>query len=868
MPTTRPGAEPAPQPGGGDHEPHLRTGLTAAEAATRGALIGRTDYRVVVDLCELPRESRFRVVTAIGFEVREPGMPVWLDLIADSVEAVVFNGAALGIAARGPERLLLADTAHHNVVTVHSTHLAGRGAAGLCRTVDPADGEVYAWTQFQPFDARRMLPCFDQPDLRAQFDVEVITPAHWTCVSNSRPAPMQQPQADLLHWRFHPTPPIPVYLLAICAGPFAVRRSEHHGLPLGLWARRSLEPALDRAAAELFALTGHGLDRFAQAFDCPYPGDSYDQVFLPDQPGAMENLGCVTWNDGALHRNAPNLAQRTRRAHVLLHELSHQWFGNLVSPRWWDDLWLSESFADWAAAFALDSYAGLQAPGSGQAGRAALGKAAALRADQLPSTHPVSRRIDDIAAVEANFDAITYQKGAAMLHQLVTLVRVSAFLAGLRSYFAHFAWAAATIDGLLDEIDQAAPDVDVRRWAAEWLQTAGINTISVEATRDPESTCWSGVALRQSADPSFPQLRRHRVDLQVYHLRGDVLVAGRSVITDISGPSSRVPELEHGQTGELLFLDQFNRGYFRPRPDPTSLITLLRYGHTIGEPAARSAMRQTIDDMLVSAELFTGDAVSLLTCCLATETDAGALAATATMVADAALLYAGTPDRLTFAATVAGQCLDLLENARTPEAHRQILWSTLTRTASRPDQLGVLERALVQGTIPADCRWPAVTRLLASGANPDLAERESQRDPDPDSWVARHTALAAQPSPTGKDAALQLLLDADRVPTARIGQLASGIWQPFQDLALRETTKMFLHRLPGALAMIGTARALRLVGSGFPRTGLTEAMIVDTRQLATHLSLPPAVRGVLADQAEISDRLLRVAAITGPPPGR
>lgn len=834
-----------------------RTGLTATEAAVRGARIGRTSYRVLVDLSQLLSGPRFTVATTIEFDMREPGTEVWLDLIADSVQAIHHNDSTLTDDVRGPERLLLTNTARHNTVTVESTHLAGDIAAGMSRRVDPTDGEVYAWTQFQPFDARRMLPCFDQPDLRASFDVEVITPKHWTCVSNSRPTQPPQPEGPgRLRWKFHPTPPIPVYLLAVCAGPFAIRESTHQQIPLGLYARRSLEQALDQAAPELFAITTHGLDRFAEAFGHPYPGDSYDQVFLPDQPGAMENLGCITWNDAALHRTAPTAEQRTRRARVLLHELSHQWFGDLVSPRWWDDLWLSESFADWAAAFAVRTYPGLVTQHSDGAG---VDKAMAVRADQLPSTHPVSRPVNDIAAVQANFDAITYQKGACLLHQLVDLVGEPTFLRGLCSYFRRFAWSSATIDGLLDEMGHAASGVDVRRWASEWLRTAGVNTVTAET--DTAGTSYGQLTLRQTSAPAFPLLRRHHIDMRVYHLLDGALVEGDAASVDISGAAMQVEHLIDRPPGDLLLLDHHDRGFFKARLDPDSQAVLLQYGHTLPGPGPRAALRQIVDDMLFSVELGADAAVGTLTRCLGTETEVGALAATATLAVDAALLFSHPGRRSELAATVAAQCLELLENPRTPSEQRQVLWSALVRTASRPNQLAAIEDALTTDAIPLPARWPAVTRLIASGTTPDMAEQEHQRNTDPDGWMARDAAKAANNTPAAKAEALELLLAPDRLPVSRIGQLAAGIWQPFQDAELRDTAEEFLARLPSAVALTGTARAIRLADSGFPTSGLTEQIVIRTAQLATDTALPVAVRTILADQADIADRKLRTAAL-------
>ncbi len=841
-------------------DPLQHSGLTAVEAADRGSSIGRTAYQVLIDLTSLATERTFRVRTIIDFEAREPGRALWLDLLSADVESVEHNGCRLDPpSVVGPERIMLSAVAYRNRVIVHSTQRAGDQAAGLCRSVDPVDGEIYAWTQFQPFDARRMLPCFDQPDLRATFRVEVLAPRDWICVSNAVPVGDPTPAGpDNAHWLFAETPPIPVYLLALCAGPFAVQRRRHAGIPLGLYARRSLSSALDLAAPELFAVTAHGLDTYSAEFDRPFPGDSYDQVFLPDQPGAMENLGCVTWNDRALYRAPPTIAERARRALVLLHELSHQWFGDLVSPRWWDDLWLSESFADWAAQWALRTYPEL----SGSAGAGAgVFKAEGLRADQLPSTHPVSRAVHDMAAVEANFDAITYHKGACLLQQLVDLVGEQTFLAGLRAYFRRFAWSSATIDGLLDALDRAA-DVDVRRWAAEWLRTSGVNTVRAEVDIGDDGR-YRAVTLRQNADPARPLLRSHQVQLQAFRLVDGTLRPESQVALQISGPATGVPAVIGLAAADLLLVDAQDRGFFKARLDPASLRVLLANGDTLPDAGPRAALRLIVGDMLFNAELDAPAAVRLLARCLGSEVDSQAFTATADLAVATAHRYAAPHRRAELAAIIADRCLELIGAASGPVPASEV-WAVLAGTAATPDQLAALDGALAVGSLPASVRWDAVTRLIAAGAaDPAVADVELRGDPDPDAWVAAESARAAASAPEAKQRALALLLDPAGVPVARIAQLAAGLWQPLQDAALADLAVSFLDRLPAAIAAGGTARALRLAQWGFPTSGLTVAVGHSAGALGKDRSLPLAVRVVLTDQAAVVERILRTAALPG-----
>lgn len=831
------------------------TGLTADEAAARGQQIGSSRYRVHIDLSEFDR-GEFVSSTTVIFDVHAPGRPVWIDLIAEEVLSVNLNGRAMPLGdVVGRERLVVPQTLARNTVTVVARHRAGSASAGLCRSVDSADGSTYAWTQFQPFDARRMFPCFDQPDLRGVVSLTVTAPEPWTCVSNSRPSGQPVPAAaGMAVHAFTDTPVIPVCVVALCAGPFSQVHGQLGDIPASLYARRSLASALGSAAPELFSLTQHGLEWFSGHFGRPFPGDKYDHVFLPDQPGAMENLGCVTWNDSVLFRSAPTIAQRARRALVLLHELSHQWFGNLVSPRWWDDLWLSESFADWAAVWALRSVPELaEHAGDGPA----VYKPIAVRSDQLPGSHPVSRAVADMSAVEANFDAITYHKGACLLHQLVDMVGEESFLAGLRSYFRRFAWSAATVDGLLDELG-ATTSVDVRRWAAEWLRTSGVNTLRVHV--EASLGRYRIVRLRQSASASRPLLRTHRLPLTEFRLVDGDLRAEHTARLAASGPLTEVRGLAGRPVADLLLPDSDDRGYLKVRLDPDSFEVLLAHGQTLAGPRVRAVARQIIDDMLFDSEVDARSAVRVLTAFLATEVGDRAFASTVDLCAGAALRYSAPRHRRELSAQVADICLAIADGPGTPPAQRNAAWLGVARTAATPDQLAALVRALGTVELPQAVRWEMITRLVAEHgpeAGDDLVRVEQQQDSDPDGWISAASARAAADDRAAKQSGLTLILTGTRLPSGRIAQVSSGLWQPFQPATTNQAAADYFAGLPQAVAEGGTARGIRQVTGGFPTAGVDDDLVRAARSLAADPDLPAAVRTVLADQADVAARMLR-----------
>jgi aminopeptidase N len=856
-------------PGDDFRRSRLVRGLTAAAATARGAVISDVGYSIAIDLSGLVDGDTFRVRTEVTFSCAVIDGPVWLDLVAAQVTSVRHNGIGLNPAeVVGPERLILTAPARRNTVVVESLHRAGTEAAGLCRSVDASDGTVYAWTQFQPFDARRMFACFDQPDIRGTIRMSVTAPTDWTCLSNGSPVATATVTESLSRTDFTVVPAIPAYLVAVCAGPFASARTTHRGITLGVHARASLAADLAASAPELFAVTSHGLDRFTEAFGIGYPLDSYDQVFLPDQPGAMENMGCVTWSDASIFRAASSTAQRARRALVLLHELSHQWFGNLVSPRWWDDLWLSESFANWAAVYAIRGYDGLTGYPETE-GSAHI--AVAMVADQLPSTHPVSRTMPDIDSVAASFDAITYAKGAVMLRQLIDLVGEDGFLAGVRGYLRRFGWSCAAIDGLVDEVGRVT-GVDVRRWAVEWLRTAGINMLTVDRlsagaptdTREaPQHMLGSRVVVRQQASNAWPLLRSHRLSIGRYTVRDDRLVPAGLVAVTIAGRAETVDALTDIDLDEVLLPNEGLTDYVKVRTDSFSLHRLLALGHTLTDRSSRVALRSLMADMLFDGEIASTVVVPTLVRMAATEADDGALGETVDRALEAAHDFT-RPERCgALGAQVAQAGLDLAANAGPGESRWFTGWRGVVRSAWTRGQTDALQALIDTDVTPQALRWQALIRLLALGlADAGDIERERHRDPDPDAGQSALIASAAMDDGAAKWAALDVLLSPSALPIGSLARLGDALWQVHQTDALRPLVCAYFDRLPRAIAAGGPARAMRLTRWAFPKIVLDDDSLASVEKLAADSSLPEIARQGLSDQAAISIRRRRTAELS------
>src|SRR4051812_32104695 len=522
--------------------------LTREEARERARLIADVSYDVSLDLTDgagSAGEEIFRSVTTARFSCSEPGASTFIDIIADTVREVVLNGVSVDPAAYDNTggRIVLPGLAADNELRIDADCLYMRTGEGLHRFVDPVDKAVYLYSQFETADAHRMYTCFDQPDLKATFQLEVVAPSGWQVVS-TMPTPQPTAVPDRIgidQWQFEASPPLSPYVTSLIAGPYYRIDDVHQGrggeIPLALFCRESLAEFLD--PDELFDLTKRGFAFFEDAFGSPYPFAKYDQLFVPEfNAGAMENAGAVTFLEDYVFRSKVTAAAYERRAVTLLHEMAHMWFGDLVTMRWWDDLWLNESFAEYVSTLATELATRYD---SVWASFANVEKTWAYRQDQLPSTHPIASDIIDLAAVRANFDGITYAKGASVLKQLVAWVGQDEFLAGCRDYFRKHAWGNTTLDDLLEALE-ATSGRDLSAWSKEWLTTAGVNTLRAEMATDDDGA-FTSFAVSQEAPPQHPTLRSHRIAIGLYDLTGDRLERRERFEVDITGARTELPAL-------------------------------------------------------------------------------------------------------------------------------------------------------------------------------------------------------------------------------------------------------------------------------------------------------------------------------------
>jgi aminopeptidase N len=779
--------------------------ITRAEAGVRSGQIATHSYEVTVDLSgRVPDVGAYdptaTFVSTSTVRFTSSGGDTWINLIAERLLATTLDGHPLLEASFTDHKLRFATEPGEHELTVSALCRFSRTGEGLHRFVDPTDNLVYCYTQFETADARRVYACFEQPDLKATFALTVIAPADWTVLSNSpevEPVPVED---GLARWQFATTPPVSTYVTALVAGNFHTVRDSYAGraaeIPLTISCRRSLVPYLD--ADRIFATTKAGFDVFEEHFGMPYPFADYAQVFVPEfNAGAMENAGCVTIRDEYLYRSRVTNASYETRDNTILHELAHMWFGDLVTMSWWDDLWLNESFAEWASHFCQSEIRAKGGEGDDPwATFANSRKNWAYRQDQLPSTHPVAADMVDLAAVELNFDGITYAKGASVLRQLVAFVGQDAFLAGVRAYFAKHAWGNTRLNDLLAALTEASGR-DLSHFAAEWLQTAGVNTIWAEFAL--EAGAFSRFAIRQVAPAAWPTLRQHRLAVGLYDEQDGRLVRVHRVEVDIAGEVTEVPELLGQQRPALILLNDDDLTYTKIRLDPTSMATVVNGIGRLDSALARALCWGASWDMCRDAELPASDFVTLVLSGVGVETDLTAVQAVLGQARTAIDYYAPRETRLELNERFVAGLARLLKEAE-PGSDHQLAFARSLAAAARSDAVVQLLKAWLDGeeaptglAVDTDLRWLILGNLARLGAAGDAEiDAELQRDATARGAEQAGGARAAQPSEAAKAEAWRLATaDAD-VPNETHFQICAHFWQFEQDEVLQPYVQRYL----------------------------------------------------------------------------
>jgi aminopeptidase N len=819
--------------------------LTRDEAQGRAALLEVERYDIEVDLRDMLEGPDWVATSRITFRCHQPGATTFVDCDAE-VRHATLNGTDLDLSTVDGGRLPLPDLAGHNVLAVSSVQPdTGRGAA-ILRSVDASDKLVYVWSSFEPDGARRAWACFDQPDLKAPHRFTVSAPEAWTVTSNTAPDSVEDRDDGGRTWSFPDTPPLSTYVVVVNAGPFHEVREQRGEHSLGLHCRQSLRRLLERDAAELFRLTEQGLAFFGERFGSPFPQERYDQVFVPDLGGAMENWGCVTWSDTFLSRSRPTHRQREFVATVLLHEMAHMWFGDLVTMRWWDDLWLNEAFASWAATWAAASATDYT---DADATILATLELRGYRADMGPGTHPIRAEVADVAGAFANFDEITYEKGQAVLKQLVAYVGEERFVEGLRAYFRDHAYGNTTLDDLMRAVGTAAGR-DLTTWQEGWLDRAGTDTVVL--LPDPGGPPGSRKLL--TTGPDGTAARPHRFRIGSYRSTdgeptgpGAELVETTEVETTGTSTTVELPE------AELHLLNDGDLTFAAVRTDEESLDAMLALAPVLPDAVSRATAVATAWDMLAKGELSAGDFLDCVLAVLAAERAPGLVEPFFSLARQAAENWSPTalvPRRLARVAEVA-----VRRAAETD--HRTAALRTLARAATSPAHFALLDR---ETESDLDLAWRVLTRRASLGRyDEEAVQALLARDPDPDAKVRSFAVSAACPTAEAKAEAWARVFDERVVPPGEaLGELAAAFWQPVQHHLLAPWADRYLEVVT-TMRGEGMMATLSLVRTMAPVIG-DDDWPDRARAAARADGVDPLVRNQLLTAADSLARMIRAKA--------
>ncbi|MFI5533282.1 aminopeptidase N [Kitasatospora sp. NPDC051853] len=848
------------------------TNLTREEARTRAALLHVESYDIDLDLSSAREGGTFRSTTTVRFTATTPGAESFIDLVAPSVSEIVLNGRALPLDSFADSRIALPGLAAENELKVVADCAFTNTGEGLHRFVDPVDGETYLYTQFEVPDARRVFASFEQPDLKASFTFTVTAPNGWAVISNS-PTPQPEGEGDTRVWRFSPTGRISTYITALIAGPYVGVFDEYRNgdqvVPLGVYCRPSLREFLDADA--IFTVTRQGFDYFQEKFDCPYPFEKYDQLFVPEfNAGAMENAGAVTFRDQYVFRSKVTDAAYEARASTILHELAHMWFGNLVTMEWWNDLWLNESFATFAESVCQAEAAGSQWPDSWTTFANEM-KTWAYRQDQLPSTHPIMAEINDLEDVMVNFDGITYAKGASVLKQLVAYVGQDEFFKGVQAYFKAHSWGNTRLSDLLGALEQTSGR-DLKAWSKSWLETAGINVLRPKLETDAAGVITSFSVLQEA--PALPAgakgeavLRPHRIAIGAYELKDGQLVRTERIELDVDGAETAVPQLVGKVRPTVLLLNDDDLSYAKVRLDADSLAAVTEHLGTFATSLPRALCWASAWDMTRDGELATRDYLELALSGLARETDIGVVQSVQRQVKLALDMYADPAWREQGLARWAAAAEEQLR-AAAPGGDHQLAWArTLAAVARTEGQLGLLA-GLLDGSqeldglaVDTELRWVLLHRLVATGRADEAAvAAELERDSTAAGQERAASCRAARPTAEAKAEAWASVVEHDDLTNYVQDAVIGGFGQADQRELLAPYVEKYFAAIKGVYETRSHEISQQIVVGLYPALQVSQSTLDTTDAWLASAEPAPALRRMVVESRAAVERALRAQA--------
>ncbi len=843
--------------------------ITRAEAVSRFEVVANPKYTVALTIDG--KGETYSCVASINFDAKN-GAETWLDLISPLVDSIWLNGAELKVSeVFDGTRIKLANLKEKNSVQVKANCSYMNTGEGLHRHIDPVDNEVYIYTQFEVADSRRVFPVFEQPDIKGTLALTVSAPSKWTLISNS-PTPASVKVTDEMStWSFAVTPTMSSYLYALCAGPYFKKTDVYKGkfgsYPLAVFVRPSLAEFLDHE--EIFEITKQGFAWFEEKFQVGYPFPKYDQIFVPEfNAGAMENVGCVTFRDEYIFRSRTTKTAYESRANTILHEMAHMWFGDLVTMKWWNDLWLNESFAEWAAHWA--------STGATKYNEAwtlfhVQRKAWAYRQDQLPSTHPIAANMPDLDSVYENFDGITYAKGASALRQLVAWVGEENFLKGLKAYFDKHAWKNTELTDLLSELSISSGR-DLESWTKLWLQSSGATLLRPQIQTDANNVITNATIQQEppSSPPGLPPvLRPHRLVLGTYEKQGTKLIRTNRFEIDVEGKETKVSELVGLKRPALILVNDDDLTYAKIRLDDVSLDTATKEIASIESSLSRALIWGAVWDMVRDGEVGTGKYLDLVLAGLAAETDIGLVQQVLMQCRSAIDVYADRKNRIPYNTKFADGLQSLLAKSENGSDRQLALVRSFSAVATTDLQINRVAEILdgkekIQGlNIDTDLRWTLLRRLVVMGKR-DLAAIEEELTRDDTAMGREHAAGAKAAIPTleAKQIAWTLVTTNESLPNSEIHSALGGL--SYIDHA--EIMKNFIDKYFDSVATLWNSRTHEigqsLVTGLFPSSNITKEVIEKSDKfLAENKDLAVGARRIIIEQRDALARALRAQEV-------
>ena len=838
--------------------------LSRAEAKVRADHLYVNSYVVTLDVTK--GEETFYAKSEVSFTCNKPGFSTFIDAVGRSVISATLNGAPVDTSNFDGESIQLTNLAAENLLIIEIEGEYSQSGEGLQRSVDPSDGEVYLYSQGETAHIRKMFPCFDQPSLKATFSLTVTTPGHWEAVSNN-PVESKVAKGDLVEWKFSTTPRITTYLDALIAGPYSHVHDVYKGqkeIPLGIYCRKSMMQHLD--PENIFLVTKQGFEYFEKTFGLAYPFEKYDQIAVVDfNFGAMENAGAVTFREESLifRSHMPDKAYLWR-ANIILHEMAHMWFGDMVTMFWWDDLWLNESFAEWASYLALSEATRFNGAWSEFS---IARKNWAYRQDQLSSTHPVIADMVDMEAVNANFDGITYAKGASVLQQLVEHVGRPQFIAGLQKYFAKHAWGNTTLNDLLVELE-ATSGRKLDAWVNTWLQTAGVNTFRPVLEIHDEK--YKSISISQEA-PIVPagstELRPHRLAVGLYDIAGDSIKLRKSVELDVTGASTTVTELAGEKTADLLLINDRDLSYGKLRFDERSIATLKTHLGKFDDALARALCWTAIWDIHRDAEISSADFIEIALNGLAGEGDDAIVNTVLGQLATSVEAYSKESNRKHYREKLADGLWKLTQKSK-PGSDLQLLFARAFAISAETSAQTENIRALLNGSAPGlkidtDLRWYFLTALTERGATTKSElDAELENDNTTAGNLAYETCLVAMPTSEAKAYGFNKLLN-EEITTSVRSAIVAGFQRPNQNTLLEPFVDVYFDNLISVWESKSYEPAAKFVSGFYPSWVIKQSTVDRTNAWLNGpgKDSPAVLRKLVKESQDGLIRALKVQAL-------